>query len=74
MIEKKSLVKEGFVTIDSLEPEYDLVAMQEILDTKSPDFIGYNCRITSYDLMKDLISIGKVITDNTEWLFFDENS
>lgn len=39
-IEEKSLVKDGFTTIDSLEPEYDLYAMQGMLEAKNPEFIG----------------------------------
>lgn len=74
MIEGKSLVENGFITIDSLEPEYDWVAMQEMWEAKSLEFLGYNCRITTYDLMKDLISIGKPDTKNADWLIFDENS
>lgn len=73
-IEEKGLVKDGFITIDSLEPGYDLPAMQEMWDAKNPEFIGYNCRITSYDLMKDSISIGKLDTTNASWLIFDENA
>ena len=74
IIEEKSLVENGFVTIDSLEPEYDLVTMLDLWDAKSPEFLGYNCRITTYDLMKDSIKIGKLDTKNTDWLVFDENA
>ncbi len=73
-IEEKDLTEYGFTTIDSLEPEYDLVTMQEMWDAKNPEFIGYNCRITSYNLMKDSISIGKPDTENAAWLLFDENA
>lgn len=34
-IEGKSLVKDGFVTIDSLEPEYDQSAIEEMWNTKN---------------------------------------
>nr|WP_300002536.1 DUF4300 family protein [Tissierella sp.] len=73
-VEEKSLVKNEFVTIDSLEPEYDLISMMDMWDAKNPLFIGYNCRITTYDLMKDSISIGKIDTKNSDWLVFDENA
>lgn len=73
-IEEIGLTKNGFTTIDSLEPEYDQIKMQEMWDTKNPDFLGYNCRITSYDLMKDSISIGKPNTENSSWLIFDETA
>lgn len=71
-IAKKGLTTNGFITIDNLEPEYDQMTMQELWDTKNPEFIGYNCRITSFDLMKDSISIGKLNTENSSWLIFDE--
>ncbi len=29
----------------------------ELWNKKYPDFIGYNCRITAFDLMKDNISV-----------------
>ena len=74
MVEGKSLVKSGFITIDSLEPEYDEDTMYNMWETKSPDFMGYNCRITTYDLMRDLITIGKPDTKNTDWLVFDEDA
>lgn len=71
-IEENGLTKNGFTTIDSLVPEYDPIKMQELWDTKNPEFLGYNCRITTYDLMKDSISIGKLNTENASWLIFDE--
>jgi len=74
VIEGKGLVKDGFATINSLEPEYDQIAIQEMWDTKNPEFIGYNCRITSFDLMKDMIYIGKPNTKNSSHLFMDEDA
>lgn len=35
-------------------------------------FVGNNCRITSYNLMKDFISIEQLNTENADWLLFDE--
>lgn len=71
-IGEEDLTKKGFSTIDSLEPKYDAYAMQDMWDAKNPEFIGYNCRITSYDLMKDSISIGQPDIENADWLMFDE--
>lgn len=72
IVQGKSLVKDGFKTIDGLEPEYDLLAMQEMWDAEYLYFIGYNCRIVTYDLMKDLIRIGKTDTSNSDWMVFDK--
>lgn len=74
IVEEKGLVESGFITINSLEPEYDLVTMMDMWDAKNPVFIGYNCRITTYDLMKNSISIGKPDIKNADWLVFDENA
>ncbi len=71
-VEDKGLTAEGFITIDALVPEYDVIEMMEMWEAKNPDFLGYNCRITSYDLMKDSLSIGKIDTSNTEFLAFDQ--
>ena len=73
-VEDTSLVKEGFTTIDSFEPAYDFVAMLDMWDAKNPQFIGYNCRITTYNLLKDTINIGKPDTTNADWMVFDENA
>lgn len=71
-IEKKELTESGFTKIDGLVPQYDVFAMQDMWDAKNPEFIGYNCRITSYNLMKDFISFGQLDTENADWLIFDE--
>lgn len=71
IVENKSLVESGFTTINSLEPEYDLYIMDELWDKESLYFIGYNCRIVSYDLMKDSIKIGNIDTKNNSNLIFD---
>ena len=47
----------GFVTTGTLEPIYDQGKIQDLWEEKSPNFIGYNCRLTSFDLMKDLIKV-----------------
>lgn len=71
-VDKKGLTSEGFITIDGLIPEYDVIEMMELWEAKSPDFLGYNCRITSYDLMKDSLALGKIDTTNTDFLAFDQ--
>jgi hypothetical protein len=73
-VEEKTLVQSGFAKINSSEPEYDLVAMIEMWDSKNPLFIGYNCRITTYDLMKDLITIKNPDPKGSEWMVFDKNA
>ena len=74
---KANLVPEGFVTIDSLLPKYDEVAIQTDWMAKYPDFQGYNCRLTSFTLLRDLIAFpDKKFTSKgeDEVLFIDRES
>ena len=74
---KANLVPEGFVTIDSLLPKYDEVAIQTDWTAKYPAFQGYNCRLTSFTLLRDLISLPdkKFATKGEdEVLFIDRES
>ncbi len=71
-IEEKGLTKNGFTRINSLKPNYDFVEMMELWEDNRPDFLGYNCRISSYDLMKDSLTIGKIDTSRSDYLAFDQ--
>ena len=73
-VQTKSVVKEGFKITEELNPVYDQVAIQESWTKKSPVFIGQNCRITSFELMRDFISVGKPEIKDTEQLFMDEDA
>lgn len=53
---KANLIPEGFVTIDNLLPKYDEVAIQTDWMAKYSAFQGYNCRLTSFTLLRDLIA------------------
>ena len=46
--------------------------IQDLWMKNNPDFIGYNCRITAFGLMKDLITVQDTGGRNTEYLFLDE--
>ena len=71
-IQNTSLVEEGYALFDMTMPEYDIDAIQDLWMKKNPDFIGYNCRITAFGLMKDLITVQDMGGRNTEYLFLDE--
>ncbi|MDO4710890.1 MAG: DUF4300 family protein [Peptostreptococcaceae bacterium] len=73
-VERKTLTKDGFETIDTLQPEYDVIAMKDLLESKDPDFVGYNCRITSLGLMKSFIEISDPKADLEGPLFLDIDS
>lgn len=66
------LVREGFKEELSIEPKYDPYQMQDLWDEKNLDFIGYNCRITSFQLLKDLVQISSPQQVESEYLVFDE--
>lgn len=71
MVEYKTLTKDGFETIEGLSPEYDLESMAILAEEKSPDFIGYNCRLTSLGLMKEFVEMGNPIVEVETSLPFD---
>ncbi|MDO4719862.1 MAG: DUF4300 family protein [Peptostreptococcaceae bacterium] len=71
-IEGTSLTKEGFVESKELNPEYDLLKMTELWEAKHPDFIGCNCRITSFGLMRDFVEVGNPQAEDDEILFLDK--
>lgn len=68
------LVKEGFKEKIKTEADYDPYKMQDLWNEKNKEFMGYNCRITSYNLMKDLIDIGEFEKKDSNILIFDENA
>ena len=76
--DKAGLVPKGFVTIDSLLPKYDEVAIQNIWTAKHPMFQGYNCRLTSFTLLRDLITFPAdkkfANKEEDEVLFIDRES
>ena len=70
----ESLVQSGFIYTGTLVPEYDLATIISNLEKNSPNFIGYNCRITSFSLMRDLITIAKLGLVNASQLFMDQDA
>lgn len=70
-IGETSLVKEGFTTIDSLEPSYDLSGILEKWEQEYPTYIGNNCRITSFSIMNNFISIDNPDGSDDSNLFMD---
>ena len=72
---QQALIAQGFNTIDSLLPHYNEVAIQEDWTAKYPTFQGYNCRLTSFTLLRDFITFAAkspyTINDPNEVLFID---
>lgn len=69
-VETTSLIKQGFV--DKV-PQYDELALAEKWEDKKQLYIGNNCRMTSYGLMNDLVTISDSTT-NTANLFMDKDA
>ncbi len=71
-VPKDTLIQSGYRTEP---PKYDIDAIQSSWSDKYPNFIGYNCRITSFSLFKDFIEIGNVNKDIAPYnLAFDISS
>lgn len=68
------MVKQGFATTDNLKPKYDIAQMATQWEAKQPDFVGHNCRITSFNLLGDFIQIQNPQLQNTANLFVDEDA
>lgn len=69
-IEKKSL-HDKFEMIE--QPDYDLIKIGELWTAKKGDFIGTNCRINTFMLLKDDIEMKKGAIDDS-LLFLDQDA
>ncbi|UTC67112.1 MULTISPECIES: DUF4300 family protein [unclassified Treponema] len=68
-IERTGLTK-GF---EEKQPEYDEQKIEELWSSKKGDFIGTNCRINTFMLLKDNIEIKKSSIDDS-LLFLDKDA
>lgn len=68
---KGSFLTGDFVTSDSFSPDYDPYAFQDLWKERYPDFLGYNCRITSFGLFRDYLNIDISAEKRDGLLFFD---
>ena len=57
-------------TIEEAFPQYDSDKLIDLWIDKG-GFVGRNCRITSYSLMKDFIKVGNPVAGDTTMLFSD---
>ena len=73
-IKNTGLVKKGFKKLSTKNPQYDETKIMELWNKKNPMFIGYNCRITAFDLMSDKISVKKDAKVNAANLFMDKDA
>lgn len=73
-IKNTSLVKKGFRKMGKKPPVYNENRISKLWLKKNELFIGYNCRITAYDLMKDYIKVGNTGKANSSQLFMDQDA
>ncbi|MET3643457.1 DUF4300 family protein [Streptococcus gallinaceus] len=69
-----SLVQTGFGTSKELIPAYDVVAISEKWMAQFPDFPGYNCRLTSFGLLRGLITTKSTTGYDDSLLFIDKDA
>lgn len=74
VIENTGLTTGGFEESKEINPSYDIERMQELWDTKNPDFLGYNCRITSLGFMKNFVEVNNPIEIEDLQLVFDKEA
>lgn len=67
----QSVLYAGFVNEDILNVPYDPYDLQEQWSESHSDFIGYNCRITSYGLYGDYLEIDETGESRDQDLFRD---
>lgn len=64
----------GFIQSPLGQVKYDPYEMVERWETAYPEFLGYNCRITSYSLFGDFVHIPEDAEARTDMLVFDLNA
>ena len=72
--ENTDLIKSDFVNSQNINPTYDEAKIQKLWDKNSSNFVGFNCRITAFTLMKDFITTKNSLTKSGEMLFMDMES
>lgn len=55
-IENTDLIRSDFVPFDGTRPDYDWDRISELWGQKYPQFLGYNCKMTVFTLLKGEIS------------------
>ncbi len=70
IVSSKSLATD-FEEYDAKKQKYDPYDMQDEWNQKSPDFMGYNCRITAFSIYRDFLEIPKNNDVNDQMILFD---
>ncbi len=73
-IEKEWLTKNGFKEITNFSRDWWYPYYLDKIQKKNLDFMGTNCRITSFTLFKDFLNIDNLTDKVSQDLIFDESS
>lgn len=65
------LSDKGVLNFENPIGQYDEGAINEKWQAKNNMFIGYNCRLTAFELMKDFVEVNDMSNANTSALFMD---
>lgn len=68
------LTTNGKIDLSAPIPAYDSVAIDDMWLKNNEAFIGYNCRLTAFELMKDFITVNDTSKSNPASLFMDEDA
>lgn len=68
------LKSDGIIDLSSPIPQYDDTKIDEKWLNVNDVFVGYNCRLTAFELMKDFVTIDDTSKSNTTTLFMDEDA
>lgn len=74
-VKNQELVKQGFKISQNINPDYNEEILQKLWDEKNPKFPGFNCRITSFTIMRQFLKTSTFsLKDETKSLFLDEEA
>lgn len=65
---------DGIQETTDVRPLYNVAELYNVLDAHRAEFIGNNCRMTTFDLMKQFMSNPKDPGQRPEYLFIDQES
>lgn len=69
-----SLVQSGYGTSQTLVPTYDIGTISEEWGKHFPLFPGYNCRLTTFQLLKSTIQLSPTLSVDDSLLFIDKEA
>lgn len=70
----EDLLGGGKIDLENPIPQYDSVEIDNRWLAKNEIFVGYNCRLTAFQLVKDFVTVADVSKSNPIGLFMDEDA